>query len=338
MEDDTCCPDCEVLTPRHAGEEAVSRRLNVPTPVVVSVLRDLADGHAYTAVSRRALEQMKRPSGRVRTVGGKIPEELHEAGQFGPRRELKAHWHLSADVLERFAPFITEPALAAMQVEEAAYRAEGLTVVYFADEVAVKRDYARSATLTNARVVWTALVVTRTSWERDKDGKVTGRSSRLVRVRALPNASTEAWRLVLAELDAPDFLVADGAAAIEKAATAVWGKKTTFVPCMSHATRNIEGNLTPPRGRLADKVRDHMYRLSRDLMRQGARRPSAPGSTSWRTPRRPRACRRTWWPPSAAATSRCCAAPRWSRSGTTTRKCRSATRRSSRRSGCGSSG
>ncbi|MGY1825793.1 hypothetical protein [Blastococcus sp. SYSU DS0541] len=269
VEDDTCCPDCEVLTPRHAGEEAVSRRLNVPTPVVVSVLRDLADGHAYTAVSRRALEQMKRPTGRVRTVGGKTPEELHEAGQFGPRRELKAHWHLSADVLERFAPFITEPALAAMQVEETAYRAEGLPVVYFADEVAVKRDYARSATLTNAPVVWTALVVTRTSWERDKDRKVTGRSSRLVRVRALPNASTEAWRLVLAELDAPDFLVADGAAAIEKAATAVWGKKTTFVPCMFHATRNIEGKLTPPRGRLADKVRDHMFRLSRDLMRDG---------------------------------------------------------------------
>jgi hypothetical protein len=80
VEDDTCCPDCEVLTPRHAGEEAASRRLNVPTPVVVSVLRDLADGHAYTAVSKRALEQMKRPTGRVRTVGGKTPDELHRAG------------------------------------------------------------------------------------------------------------------------------------------------------------------------------------------------------------------------------------------------------------------
>jgi hypothetical protein len=41
------------------------------------------------------------------------------------------------------------------------------------------------------------------------------------------------------------------------------------VPCMFHATRNIEGKLTPPRGRLADKVRDHMYRLSRELMRDG---------------------------------------------------------------------
>ncbi|WP_089335571.1 hypothetical protein [Blastococcus mobilis] len=269
VEEETCCPDCEVLTPRHAGTEAASRRLNVPTPVVVSVLRDLADGHAYTAVSKRALEQMKRPTGRVRTVGGKTPDELHEAGQFGPRRELKAHWHLSADILERFAPFVTEPAFEAMRVEEAAYRAEGLPVVYFADEVSVKRDYARSATLTSAPVVWTALVVSRTRWERDKDGRVTGRSSRLVRVRALPNASAEAWRLVLAELDAPNFLVADGAAAIEKAATAVWGKKTTVVPCMFHATRNIEANLTPTRGGLADKVRDHMYALSRDLMRDG---------------------------------------------------------------------
>jgi hypothetical protein len=269
VEDDTCCPDCDVLTPRHAGAEAASRRLNVPTPVVVSVLRDLADGHAYTAVSKRALEQMKRPTGRVRTVAGRTPEELHDAGEFGPRRELKAHWHLSADVLERFAPFITEPALDAIRVEEASFRDAGLPIVYFADEVPVKRDYARSATLTSAPVVWTALVVTRTSWERDEHGKVVGRSARLVRVRALPNASADAWRLVLAELAAPDFLIADGAAAIEKAAAAVWGKKTTLVPCMYHATRNIEANLTPARGRLADKVRDHMYRLSRELMRDG---------------------------------------------------------------------
>ncbi|MCU1607250.1 MAG: hypothetical protein JWP46_3715 [Modestobacter sp.] len=87
VEDDTCCSDCEVLTPRHAGTEAASRRLNVPTPVIVSVLRELADGHAYTAVSKRALEQMKRPTGRVRTVGGKTPDELHEARKYGPRRE-----------------------------------------------------------------------------------------------------------------------------------------------------------------------------------------------------------------------------------------------------------
>jgi hypothetical protein len=110
------------------------------------------------------------------------------------------------------------PTFAAMRVDEAAYRAGGLPVVYFADEVPVKRDCARSAPLTSAPVVWTALVVTRTSWERDKDGKVTGRSSRVVRVRAPSNASADAWRLVLAELDAPDFLVIDGAAAIEKAA------------------------------------------------------------------------------------------------------------------------
>ena len=275
--DDTCCPDCEVLTPRHGGTEAASRRLNVPTPVVVSVLRDLADGHAYTAVAKQALEQMRRPTGRVRRVNGKTPDELHEAGQFGPRREMKAHWHISADILERFGPFITEPALEAMRGEDARYRADGLPVVYFADEVPVKRDYARSSKRTSAPVVWTALVVTRTRWELDEDGTVTGRSSRLVRVRALPNGSTDAWRLVLGELDAPDFLVADGAAAIEKAAAAVWGKETTVVPCMYHATRNIEVNLTPAQGRLADKVRDHMYRLSRDMMRDGG--PNA--VTTW---------------------------------------------------------
>jgi hypothetical protein len=107
-------------------------------------------------------------------------------------------------------------------------------------------------------------------WERDeKTRKVISRWSKLVRVRALPNATTEAWTLVLPELVAPDFLIADGAAAIEKAATAVWGTRTTFVPCMYYALANITAKLMPTKGNLRDKVRDHLYGLSRDDMATG---------------------------------------------------------------------
>ncbi len=198
--------------------------MNYPASVVYSVLHDLAEGRAYTYASMRALEQLERPTGRSRRVQGQTVSELNEAGLISPDREQKAHWHIAADVLERFAPIITEPAFKAIHAEEMEYRAAGLPVVYVADEVPVKRDYARSVGYTSSPVVWNALVISRMAWVKDPDGKLVGRSSKLVRVRALPNVTKEAWTLVLSELDAPDFLIADGAAAIEQAAKAVSGR------------------------------------------------------------------------------------------------------------------
>lgn len=268
VEEDTCCEDCRVLTPKNAGAEAPTRRTNYPASTIYSVLRDLADGSAYTHASMRALKQMGRPTGRSRRVGEQSAANLTKAGNFSPDREQKAHWHIAADILERYGPTITEPMFEAMTAEEDKDREAGLPVVYFADEVPVKRDFARSSSLNSSPVVWTALVVTRTQWEKDPEtNKVVGRSSKLVRVRALPNATTEAWTLVLSELKAPGFLIADGAAAIEKAAKNVWGNATTVVPCMYHALTNITKKLTPSKGQLPEKVRDHMYGLTRDDMK-----------------------------------------------------------------------
>lgn len=153
--------------PKNAGAEAPSRRMNYPAATIYWVLNDLANGAAYTHASMRALEQMKRPTGRSRSVkdadGNRASaQELNEAGLFSPDREQKSHWHIAADILERFAPVVTEPAFAAMSLQEAADREAGLPVVYFADEVTAKRDYARSSSLNSSPVVWTALVVTRT--------------------------------------------------------------------------------------------------------------------------------------------------------------------------------
>lgn len=266
VEDDTCCDDCQVPTPRHAGTEASTRRLNYPASVVYSVLHDLSEGRAYSHASMRALERMKRPTGRSRTVAGKTVKELNAAGMVSPDREQKAHWHIAADILERFGPLITEPSFDVIRAEEAEYRAAGLPVVYVADEVPVKRDYARSFSYSESPVVWNALVISRMKWEKDDAGNLVGRSSKLVRVRALPTLTKEAWMLVMSELDAPDFIIADGAAAIENAAKAVWKSKTAFVPCVWHATDNIRKRLTPSKGRLPDKVRDHLFTLTRDAM------------------------------------------------------------------------
>ncbi|NMM33452.1 MAG: hypothetical protein HHJ13_05535, partial [Phycicoccus sp.] len=270
VSEETCCPDCEVPTPKHAGAEAPTRRMSYPASVIYSVLHDLAEGRAYTYASMRALEEMRRPTGRSRKVKDKsgqirTPDELNDAGLVSPDREQKAHWHIAADILERFGPVITEPAFETIRAEEAQYRTEGLPVVYVADEVPVKRDYARSFAYNDSPVVWNALVVSRMKWEQDRNGNLVGRSSKLVRVRALPNVTKEAWSLVLSELDAPDFLIADGAAAIEQAALSIWGSATTFVPCVYHATTNIRRRIAP-KGLLPEKVRDHLFTLTREEM------------------------------------------------------------------------
>jgi hypothetical protein len=266
VENDTCCQDCKVLTPKNAGLEAVSRRTSYSVAEICSVLRDLSQGMPYTDASMRALELMDRPTGRSRRVGQRTVKELNDAGLVGTVREQRAHWHIAADILERYGPVVTEAAFAQVQTEEADYRAMKRPVVYLADEVPVKRDFSRSSRMTSSPVVWSALVVARTRWNSDEEGQLTGNSSRLLRVRALPNGSTEAWRLVFSELDAPDFLVADGATPIEKAAQQVWGNRTVFVPCMYHAVRNIMKNLTGRRAELPEKVRDHRFLLTRDWM------------------------------------------------------------------------
>ncbi len=275
--DETCCGDCAVPTPRNAGTEAPSRRLPIPASVVYAVLHDLAEGRAYTRASIRALERMGRPTGRVRTVDGRTPDQLNDDRPPSPDREMKAHWHLSADILERFGPIVTEPALAKIAAEEADFRKRKLPVVYLADEVPVVRDYARSTTLTNATVVWHALVISGLRWNGTSRSTVTGWSSRLVRFRALPNATAEAWQLVLSELEAPDYLVADGASQISAAAKAVWGEQTRIVPCIYHAAENLRAKLTGEDGTLPDKVRDHLFDLSRATLAA----KGAPAATAW---------------------------------------------------------
>lgn len=273
---DTCCEDCKVPTPRHAGTEASTRRLNYPASAIYATLNDLASGQSYAHASMQALERMGRSTGRSRKVGDKEVKELNEKGLVSPQREMKAHWHIAADILERFGPLVTEGTFERIRAEEAEYRKEGWPVVYIADEVPVKRNFSRTSRARQpSPVVWNALVISRMAWQSDGHGNLVGRSSRLVRVRALPSVAREAWQLVMNELDAPDFLVADGAAAIEGAAALVW-PNATFVPCLWHATQNIRKRLTPARASLPQKVDDHVYSLSREAMEK--RGPSFIGS------------------------------------------------------------
>ena len=90
VEDDTCCDDCLRADPRHAGSEASTRRLNYPASVVYSVLHDLSEGRAYTRASMRALERMKRPAGRSRSVKGKpLPDGATGKGSSAHKPRLR---------------------------------------------------------------------------------------------------------------------------------------------------------------------------------------------------------------------------------------------------------
>lgn len=59
VSEETCCPDCEVPTPKHAGAEAPTRRMSYPASVIYSVLHDLAEGRAYTYASMRRVDSSR---------------------------------------------------------------------------------------------------------------------------------------------------------------------------------------------------------------------------------------------------------------------------------------
>ncbi len=268
-----CCDECKIPTPANAGKEVAARKVTYPASVVHLVLKDLSEGRSYTATSLRALEVTNRPTGRTRKSASKAvatptptsASKKKRKSPTGPVRDGRAHWHISADILEAFGPLIAEQSFATIDRENAGFREQGLPIVYMADDLDVKRTYSRSKRYTMSPSVWAMLVVSRTRWE--KQGTVVNRSNRLSRVRALPNRTQSAWELVFSELAAPDFLVCDGASAISNAAAGVWGETTTIVPCIYHALVNIEKHITPAGIVLPSKVYDELKALTREALR-----------------------------------------------------------------------
>lgn len=267
LDDAKPCPDCGVPTPTNAGAEAAARYSGLPVEVIYSCLKELADGASYADASLNALDAAGLPRGRTRKPKAAKPDapKPKRAPRKGPARDAKAHWHVAADILERFAPVVVERTMRDLSMEEGYYRENGLPVVYIADEEEVKRNFSRSS-YSATTAVWQALVVSRVKWE-DKNGE--SWSNRLHRVRALPRKTKEAWMLVFSELAAPDFLIADGAAAIEQAALEVWGEHVTFVPCVYHATTNMAKGIVPAGMLMPLKVSDHFFTLKRDNMAAG---------------------------------------------------------------------
>lgn len=265
--DETCCADCGVPTPLNAGTEASARRNTYPVSVIFTTLRDLSQGESYTSSSLKALEALSQPTGRTRSIANVTPDVLNALNPVGPERDGRAHWHISADILEMFAPIVTQAAFTKIDAEDANFRALGLPVVYVADSYEIKRNYKRSSRRTTSPVVWNALVLSRTKWS---DSSGVDYRNRLLRVRALPAARQASWELVFSELThAPDFLVCDGAAEIANAARVVWGAAVQVIPCSYHAQVNITKGIAPKGVTLPQKVVDHLYALTRKEMERG---------------------------------------------------------------------
>lgn len=254
VEDDTCCPDCGVPTPYNSGSEATARRSVYPIWLVIKALGWLAEGHSYSAVGVRVLRNLGQPTGRRRKVA-------NASNVTGPKRDLRAHWHVAADLLEVFGPTASQMASSVIAADIDAYRAANLPVVYIADDLNVYRKFARSRRHATSVVRWNALVLTRKHWHTGDTGGTY--SNRLVNLRALPTLDTAAWSIVLSEVAQPDFLVADGSSSIAAAAAAVWGSAVELVPCVYHLGVNLSRKLAGAGGNLPVKLTDHLSLLNR---------------------------------------------------------------------------
>jgi hypothetical protein len=262
---ETECRACEVPTPPNAGTESTTRYHAYPPEVVFTTLKELADGVSYAEASKRAMRAIGREVGETREKRKPNPgaAKPKRSPVKGAARDSKAHWHVAADMLERFASLIIERSNAAVAQEIAWARAEGLPLVYQADEKDVRRGYARSSRSASNNA-WAALVVSRVHWENKH---AVSSSNRLHAFRCLPTRRTDAWELVLSELERPDFLVADGSSPIRNAAANVWGAKVQFVPCLWHAKLNMLEAVLPAGLEVEpDKLTDHFATLSRSYL------------------------------------------------------------------------
>lgn len=285
------CAACEELRGTHRGDRTIARRHSWSARLVAEALKELSGGASYAAVSREMRRRTGRKrTRRVRDADGNLvkPGEVKK-----PRRvkyagsELSANaWHTAADWVEAFSPVIwddLEPRLQAADTAQRAAndeilaeaaRAAGRTglltagslvgigpnsteyrspltrpMVLMLDDIPIhvagRRDYF---VLVAAQVEWAARA------HRDGAGVETlGRAVKLRLVRGYGTNSSEAWRLLLAELGyRPDFVLADRGKGLVKAVTDAFGPTVPVLPSLWHMRAAVEKNLLKTKGSRAD--------------------------------------------------------------------------------------
>lgn len=251
------CEHCEELRGVHRGDTAVARRHTWSTRIVARGLEQLALGSSYAEVSRWAI----RATGVKRTrAPNRNSREKKRRKTNASSRESRNTWHIAADWTESFAPVIFESVDRRLRAKALADR-QRLDVtsalgcpavrpqVWLLDEVPVygrELDQIRSSR-TRRDTGYSILVAAEVHWtDGDEESEFWPVATEQLRlVRAFPNGSSLAWRILFDELGyTPDFIVADAAPPIITAVEQHFdGQRTRLIPSMWHMKNAIRGAL-----------------------------------------------------------------------------------------------
>ena len=215
VEGSSTCPHCEELRAVNHGETVVARKHSADTRLVAEALGKLGHGDGYA------------------DVGLWIQEKVRKGGKSAESRNA---WRRAADIVEVFAPVLWNDWL-----ENLTPLTTDTPRVVLLDDLPV---FGKATRRTSQRQRFSVLALGEVVFNPRP-----GRASevRLRALRALPEHSTGAYKLLLDELDyTPDFVVADGGKGIAPAVEALrerTGADITFVTSVYHLRLRLNKRL-----------------------------------------------------------------------------------------------
>lgn len=257
------CAECRELRGIHRGETTIARRHSWSTRIVVRGLEKLAQGETYTSVSQWAL-RLEGTGKRRRTPPGGDADTPVKSRSPGKR------WHIAADWCEAFSPVIWEDLNARLEAEARHARAAGAQIVWLIDSTSFggrrRAEDGQNGGSPSERFALLSVA------EQFVGGTGVDQRARLRLVRALPNRTSQAWQLTLAEVGyAPDVVVSDADQAQLGAAFSLFNQ-VAIIPCLFHLRRALEDSLadlpqaflgTRHERRLRPELREHLGNMSR---------------------------------------------------------------------------
>lgn len=205
------CPTCAALRGVNTGDTTAARGHRYTTRIVVAALGALASGDSYGSVSSWSRDQL--------TALHQHSDELVVAGSNTTSKQRRNSWRLAADWTETFSPVLWEPWAAAARAEVLEVMSGPVkdrpVVSLLLDDLPI---YAKSRDGVRQRQRFAVLAASESFVDRNSGTRIT----RLRLLRAYPDHTTEAYKLVLAELGyVPDIILSDGGPGIGGAVRAL---------------------------------------------------------------------------------------------------------------------
>ena len=282
------CAECLELRGYHRGEVAVARRHRLAARTTAKLLNDLSQGTSYALAGKEALAALGITVGAtVRRRPSETPPparpRLREANQDEERRPRSIAtrisgrcWHVGAGLVEAFSPVLWAQVEADLRERAVRNRALGPAVWIIDEQPIYALDANRKRKKTDG---YSVLVLAELDWSDPADPG----AAKIRLVRALPKATSVAWRLVFDEMGyRPDMVLSDAGTPIIAAVKRHWSiDPPLLVPSTWHLGRALESNAlkVAVRGNSPESkaLRDHLGELRRD----GSALSSVEGWHAW---------------------------------------------------------